>query len=110
MSGQALNYIELKKYEKAIESDPASIEARFNLATTYRSQGSCDKATEEYRNVLELDPRSAHAELGVGLCLLASNRAEKAIFHFERALELKPDFEEARKRLAEATRTRGRKR
>jgi len=97
-------------YEKAIESDPASIEARFNLATTYRSQGSCDKATEEYRNVLELDPRSAHAELGVGLCLLASNRAEEAIFHFERALELKPDFEEARKRLAEATRTRGRKR
>jgi len=81
---------------KAIATDPADLNAHFNLALAYSLQGKDAEAIPEYRKVLELDPTIYEAHINLGQVLLRAKDAAGAIPHLERAAAEKPnDFRPA---------------
>ena len=98
--------------ERALEIDPGSSIARFNLAEVMRRQGRYAAAVEQYRRTLALDSNYAKAHLGLGLANRQQGRP--AMESFRRALQSDPLLAEAhlglgresveRRRAAEAAR------
>src|SRR6185503_15037231 len=52
---------------KAIEFDPASVEARMGLGEVYEEKGLYKEAIEEYRRVIELDGKHTGAMYNLAL-------------------------------------------
>jgi len=67
-------------FEKAVELDPKSANARSNLASALFGKGLLDEAIASCRKAIELDPKSAHARYGLacGLALSAAGQGEHA--------------------------------
>jgi len=66
-----------RRYEKALASDAASLDARLGLATVEAKSGNRMLAVTEYRRVLEMDPRNATAL--AGLAALADGQPPEAV-------------------------------
>src|SRR5690606_5554479 len=62
-------------YQKALEIDPANIQAKRGLAEAYRSLGNSDEAAKLYREILVADPENLPAKTGVILALFESGKA-----------------------------------
>jgi len=62
-------------YQKALELDPANIQAKRGLAEAYRSLGNSDEAAALYREILTADPSNLPAKTGVILSLFESGKA-----------------------------------
>jgi tetratricopeptide (TPR) repeat protein len=52
-------------YERALATDPSSLDARLGLATTEARAGNAAAAAHHYRRALEVDPRNATAMAGL---------------------------------------------
>lgn len=61
-------------YQKALELDPVSIQAKRGLAEAYRSLGNSDEAAKLYREILTADPENLPAKTGVILSLFESGK------------------------------------
>lgn len=71
--------------ERALDIDPDSPIARFNLAEAMRRQGQYAAAMEQYRRTLALDPNYAKAHLGLGL--VNRQQGRPAAESFRRAVQ-----------------------
>lgn len=80
--------------ERALEVDPAHVEANNELAILLRTEGRFEEAEQAYRRALEADPgyALAHYNFGVLLDLYLGRQAE-ALEHYEQyqSLSTQPD-------------------
>jgi len=65
-------------YQKALELDPANIQAKRGLAEAYRSLGNSDEAVKLYQEILTAEPTNLPARTGVILSLFESGKAADA--------------------------------
>ena len=79
--------------ERALDIDPDSPIARFNLGEVMRRQGQYAAAFEQYRRTLATDPSYAKAHLGLGL--VNRRQGRPALESFRRALQSDPLLAEA---------------
>ena len=90
---------------RALDIDPDSPIARFNLGEVMRRQGQFADAVEQYRRTLALDPNYAKAHLGLGL--VNRQQGRPAMESFRRALRSDPLLAEAHLGLGKETLQRG---
>lgn len=90
---------------RALDIDPDSPIARFNLGEVMRRQGQLAAAVEQYRRTLALDPNYAKAHLGLGL--VNRQQGRPAMESFRRALRFDPLLAEAHLGLGKETLERG---
>jgi Ca-activated chloride channel homolog len=92
-------------YEKAVQEDPSSSRARFNLANTLQQLGKQEEAlkafTELTTTAKEKDIK-AGAWYNKGVVLSQQKKLEESIEAYKNALRLKPDDTEARENLQKA--------
>jgi tetratricopeptide (TPR) repeat protein len=76
---------------KAVESDPANIEARYYLGRVRFEQNLFADAIHEFQEVLRRDPDHVKAQNNLGQAFEAQNRIEEAIDAYSRAIEMQRD-------------------
>src|SRR6185436_7022357 len=88
----------LGAYEAALQLDPNSREALFNLGASHEALGDSFMALTYYRRVLELDPNYADCYRNMGTCCMKLAHRERngawldmARSAWQRSLELKPN-------------------
>lgn len=77
--------------QKAIELEPANLDAQIQLAATYAAQGRYAKAEKQLRFVLSLEPQDPCAHRELGALLLDSEKAHEALEHLRIALDCWPE-------------------
>jgi len=75
---------------KAVEADPADVEAHFNLALALSLQRKDPEAVAELRKTLELKPGLYEADLNLGILLLRDGKPADAAGPLREALEARP--------------------
>jgi len=80
-----------RAYRRAVELDPAFLEAWVNLAGTLLHQWRFKESLEAGRKAAELDPNLAQVHFDMGQAHLYLGDAEAVVRCNERALELAPD-------------------
>lgn len=91
--GKNVQAIESEK--RAIELDPAFVEAHDHLATLHAAAGHFDLAREAVETALRLDPNHARAWANRGNIARAMGQPLEAERSYARALELSPELAEA---------------
>ncbi|HDR06437.1 MAG TPA: tetratricopeptide repeat protein [Candidatus Coatesbacteria bacterium] len=86
-------------YGRALELDPAFVEARLYLGDCRYRTGDYAGALVEYRRAVELNPEFAPAWSFMGDALAALERTDEAVEAYRRALELDPDYAGPRAKL-----------
>ncbi len=74
--------------ERALELDPASVEALGELGLLAEAEGHPERAVERYRRALELAPERARLHARLGACLGFLGDLEGAVSAFERSAAL----------------------
>lgn len=91
-------------YDKAIEGNPTSQEANYNLGNTLYNQKEWDKAIEYYNNFNSLeqeDPLNVSSGMhNIGNAMLRKKELNDAMEAYKMALRLNPQDEETRYNLA----------
>jgi type II secretory pathway predicted ATPase ExeA len=77
---------------KAVEVDPQSFEAHFDLGKLYAQSQDHPKAIKSYHKAIDLDPRSAKTAFNLGFEYATTQDYANAEEMFHRAAELKPPF------------------
>ena len=97
-------YVEAEvDYRKALEMNPRSTEARFNLGNALLQQGKANEAMEQYEAVTqtEKDPQKlAKAYHNMGVVLQGSKQYAPCIEAYKRSLRYNPSSDETRYNLA----------
>ncbi len=95
---------------KAVEVNPESVKAHFNLGLLYVQEKKYEEAIHQYRRVSELDPEHTDAFFNLGYLYAVSKNYGDAEKMYERVVELKPDYlDEALFNLAMVQRLLGKK-
>ena len=81
----------IQSYQKAIELNPAYVEAYNNLGIIYQEAGDLDKAFQIYQKVTEINPQYEKAYNNLGIILHLKGRLEEATAAFQKALTLNPN-------------------
>jgi len=87
------------EYKKALQKDPASREAEFNLGNAYYKQQRADEAQHAYANRITASKTAGDQEMAyynLGNTFFKSNKFEESIEAYKRALRLSPSDEDAR--------------
>lgn len=95
------------QYRKALEMDPNSNIAKFNLGTSYYRQGNFDKAKESFDGVdnKQFDKNDlAGAYYNLGNSLLQNKKYEESIESYKKALVNNPNDKDAKYNLEYARR------
>lgn len=92
--GQAAEALE--SYRKAVQADPNSFDAHFNLGVVQRDLERSDEAIASFRRAIELKPDLADTHFALGNVLRMGDRMGEALACFEKALALDPDHVLAR--------------
>ena len=79
-------------YGRALELDPASVQARFNLGLLRQQRGDLDGAVAEYSELLELEPRHARAHYQLGAAYEAQGQRELALDRYADAFTIDPEL------------------
>jgi hypothetical protein len=79
-------------YARALELDPGSVQARFNLGLLRQQRGDLDGAVSEYLELLELEPRHARALYQLGAAYEAQGQRELALERYAAAFTLDPEL------------------
>jgi tetratricopeptide (TPR) repeat protein len=86
-SEKGLYYEAVSAYKRAIELDPASVDARMGLGEVYEDKGLYKEAIEEYRKVVEADANHTGALYNLAQVYEKVDPRE-AITHWERYIAL----------------------
>lgn len=92
----------------ALDRDPGSAPAHFNLANVFQAAGRADEAVASYERALALKPDLGEAHNNIGSILSALGRHDEARACYERAVAAKPDYAAAHSNLGTALRALGR--
>lgn len=87
------------EYKKALQKDPVSREAQFNLGNAYYKQQRSDEAQRQYSNHIAAAKTSGDQEMAyynLGNTFFKSNKLEESLEAYKRALRLDPSDEDAR--------------
>jgi tetratricopeptide (TPR) repeat protein len=76
---------------KAVDANPADLQARFNLALVLGIEGKDAEAVEAYRRTLELKPALYDADVNLGILLLRDKQPADAAIVLKEASEQKPN-------------------
>ena len=85
--------------EKALESDPGQLDARFHLGNLHREQGRFAEAVAAYASALALAPSHPSLLNNLGLALQAHGQAQRAIEAYRSALAARPHQRQAQANL-----------
>jgi tetratricopeptide (TPR) repeat protein len=77
-------------YQKALDENPALLEAKSNMAMTYVSTDTPMQGIALLREVLEQDPDFEPALFNIGMLSMRSNQYQKAVERFRRILVNNP--------------------
>ena len=92
----------------AVERNPDTWMAPFNLGVALSSSGRNREAIVQYARTLQLRPAEPAAHYNLANSLRAEGRLPEAIAEYDRALQLKPDFADAHNNLGLALAAAGR--
>lgn len=81
-----------RQYERAIERDPGSALAFYNLGRVYDQKGDLERAVGYYERAAQLDSTLPKAWNNLGATYLRQQRLADAARAFENAIGLQPDF------------------
>ncbi len=81
-------------FEKAIEINPDSAEAHYNLGVAYGNLDMFQKAVKAYKRAVDLDPGHEKAYCNLGITYEEEGNYKKAIEVYEKAIGLNPDSAE----------------
>jgi Tfp pilus assembly protein PilF len=82
-------------WTRALEIDPNSSFAHYNLARYIARSGRYDEAMRHYREALAIRPDDADSHNNLGLLLAANGELEKAVEHFDAAIRVDPNYAKA---------------
>ena len=77
--------------EQAVEAEPFSVIARFDLAVAYGRSGLLAKAAEQYETLIQSGDADVRVHHNLGLMLRQLGRGAEATLAFERATTLAPE-------------------
>jgi len=89
-------------YKKAVEKDPQSVDAHYNLALTYDQKGMIDESIESYKHVINLKPDHGQAHNNLGTVYEKKDMLSKAIAQYKLAIANDPDLPQAQYNLGRA--------
>jgi tetratricopeptide (TPR) repeat protein len=89
-------------YKKAVENDPQSVDAHYNLALTYDKKGMIDESIQSYKQVIHLKPDYGEAHNNLGTVYEKKDMSSKAIAQFKEAVSKDPDLPQAQYNLGRA--------
>lgn len=99
---QGQRYLELKQYEKAVESftsaicmQPNTVQFYNDRGYAYDNLGEYDRSIEDYDKAIELNPQYANAYNNRGYVYDELKEYEKAITDYSKAIELGPQYVDA---------------
>jgi adenylate cyclase len=84
---KGLYYESVNAYKKAIDLDPASVEARMGLGEVYEDKGLWKEAADEYRKVIDLDGKHTGAMYNLAIVFEKTDPKE-AIVQWEKYIAL----------------------
>jgi tetratricopeptide (TPR) repeat protein len=84
-----------KAYRRALELDPALVDAYVNLGRLVHEGGDAGEAARLYHLALERSPEDPVIHFNLALALEDGQGTAAAISHYERAIELDPHFADA---------------
>jgi hypothetical protein len=79
-------------YGRALELDPGSVQARFNLGLLRQQRGDLDGAVTEYLALLDLEPRHPRALYQLGAAYEAQGQRELALERYADAFTIDPEL------------------
>lgn len=79
-------------YGRALELDPGSVHARFNLGLLRQQRGDLDGAVTEYLALLDLEPRHPRALYQLGAAYEAQGQRELALERYADAFTIDPEL------------------
>lgn len=80
------------RYRDAIESDPDSVLAHYNLGLVHQLEGRAGNAVQEYERTVALDPTYVPALFNLGVLASASGDKDAALGHYRKAVQINPGF------------------
>ena len=95
-------------FRRAVELNPALVDAHFNLAVALARLGRMDEAIAGMREVLRLQPKDFDAHARLGTWLSGQGRHGEAVAHLERAAALEVNSRDAWLKLAQGYEAAGR--
>lgn len=78
----------LKEFEKAVQLDPAYVEAHLNIGAIGLSSRQYLKAQQAFEVVLKLKPDNIDATIGLGVALRGEKKFDEAETYYKKALAL----------------------
>jgi protein O-GlcNAc transferase len=96
-----------KAFEKALASDPKSIDALRGLAALAMERQDLEQAFDMQSKLIQLGQRSPELFYNTGLLLQKSGLLEDAVKHYRQALNEKPNIAEALLNLGHALKALG---
>jgi len=93
---------------RALELDPASVQAHINLISLYGRGGQLEKAAEHYRQAVRLNPNQADVHYNYGVLLFQRKKLQEAEMAFGKAIEANPYYAEAHNNLGYLLEVKGR--
>ncbi len=97
----------IRAYRKAIELDPKSATAQYNLGSSLARSGNLAEAEHHLRSALKMSP-DAKTYTGLGIVLWQQGRTDDAVASLRAAIEADPTDATARQKLAEILESAGR--
>lgn len=83
------------QFARALDIDPYSAMAHYDLGVTYAVLKKLDLAQREYEKAIDADSNCVQAHNNLGVLLGEQGKFDEAIMHFKAALSIKPDLKSA---------------
>ena len=90
----------MNAYERALQIDPAKIEALLNCGTLHYEDGNFEKASEYFSRAISSQPDNTLAHFNLGSVLDEVGDADAARKHLRQAVRLDPNYPDAQYNLA----------
>ena len=82
-----------------MEIDPTFVEAKYNLAYVYHSEGNIEKAKQLYHEIIKISPGDIKSLNNLGSILIDEGEYKEAKQFLQKCLKIDKDFEIAQKNL-----------
>jgi tetratricopeptide (TPR) repeat protein len=78
----------IKYITNAVQSNPKSADAYYNLANAFQADGQINKAINSYQKALQINPNLVEAMNNLGVAYHEIGRFHEAIDHYQKALQI----------------------